>query len=236
MKTSHADQTANSAKGSPARHGVTSSDSSLAMQSEKTLVEHSEEAITSPPRGFWRRILDRLSGSKHSSSSKGSPPLPDQPEKTHRSPTPAPQNGRWVKSTTTCTVERGYIPSRHQYKYGFTRHYSPVERVTSRTIASAPWLIEVALYSNTVAGLVDALSRCTEALHLCWYDKISVMNRSIAKKKKSYARVIRLGYVSPDGSRDWATCFIIWHDDPQWLDGLSYSDMRGMLLRRLLIR
>ncbi|KAK3292191.1 uncharacterized protein B0H64DRAFT_435002 [Chaetomium fimeti] len=229
---------ANTPQGQLPRHEATSSDPSLDTQSEKTLIEDSKESIPSPPpsaprRGFWRRILDRLSGSKHSSSSKGSPPLPDQSGKTHRSQTPVLRNGRWLKPKKTCTVQRGRIPPRRQYKYEITRAYSPVERVTPKSKASAPWVIWTALCCDTVAGLVDAPPQWLENLRHCWYDKIYVDDHPMVGKKNSYVRRIDLAYLSANGSGDWSAAIGIWHDDAEWLAGLSYSDIRVVLALEL---
>jgi len=243
MQASHTGQKADAARDSPSHHSVNSSESSLGFRSEKPPVEHSEKVVTSPPpgaqrRGLWRRIWDRLSGSKDKACSgpKRSPPSQDQPGKNHGSSTPVPRHQEWAKVENSSTVQRGLIPRPHGFKYAAERCYCPVEHVTLKSIGSAPWFIHTTLFSHTVADVVCAPPRWPEHLHQCWYDKIYVKNHPMVAHQRSYGRSIFLAHWSADGLYDWAVKFAIWHKDAKQLAALTYSDLRDMLLRRSLIK
>lgn len=228
--------------GSPARHSVNPSDSSLSFRSEKAAVEHSEKVVTSPTLGalrpgLWRRIWDRLSGSKNKTSgrSKGISPPPYQSKKCP-SPTPVPTYQEWAKPANNPTVERAWVPPPRPFKYAIHRTYCPIKHVTKKGMISAPWIIKAVLASNTVAGVVCAPPRWPEHLHQCWYDKISAANHLICRTKRTYERRVHVAHLGADRSYDWSASVTIWNDDAQWLAALTYSDMRDMLLRRSLMK
>lgn len=223
MEISHAHQEVNSAKGSVVRHPVTSSDSSLDIKPEKTLVE--KTVTSSPPgaqrRGLWRRIWGLFSGSKENTSTrpKGSPPTIQE----------------WLKPEKYSTVQKDYVPAPHRFRYRITRSYCPVDNVTRASIKSAPWYIHTNFYSHTATGAVCTPPRWPEDLHQCWWDKISVREHPMVNKS-FYARDVNIIHLCTDGSYDWMASISIWHYDSEWLNSLTYADMKNMLLRRSLIK